>query len=309
MKIKINESLANPKAKTGEKLADMVLGWYDFDTDYIDDGSQRRRAINLNNNVIEWFGEHPTDIKQKAYNIMKLKVHSSDKAKLEREFGKKVNENIKEAISVDQIRQSMSGYVGPKFAKKASDEDIMKMVDLKNKVAKIHNSEIVPIQKQIDALYKQYKIKSARGIEESINEGKKAFKVNPQIGKSKYSISYHDGNSKHKDGSDFWGIKIFKNKDELSKGVSDFKSKGFVQESITEVDYKTAVSQFNAELEKHPSILKFAKHYGKTPAEIVKAVQMRLSTKGDRNKNTKQVSIDYTDTDSGNSIKHIKKFD
>ena len=75
------------------------------------------------------------------------------------------------------------------------------------------------------------------------------------------------------------------------------------------MDYKTAVSQFNAELEKHPSVLKFAKHYGKTPAEIVKALQMRLSTKGDKNKNTKEVSIDYTDTDSGNVVKHSKKFD
>jgi hypothetical protein len=80
-------------------------------------------------------------------------------------------------------------------------------------------------------------------------------------------------------------------------------------ESLTEVDYKTAVSQFNAELEKHPDVVKAAKHYGKTPAEIVKALQMRLSTKGDRNKNTKEVSIDFKDTDSGVKISHKKKFD
>ncbi len=357
MKIKLKESFRNPKETTGKDLADTVLGWYDFDTDYIDDGGQRRRALEKNKNTVEWFDEHPIEIKQKAYDIMKSKVHSSDKGKLEREFGKKVNEdvnegiitialgvaggllllkllakvlkftigrvgqhvtlskddllkikeqvineamktvisngrgdlsipivklgkyiddeinsgritkpihivnlfkklkdgeikikeskNLKEAVSADQIRQSMSGFVGPKFAKKASDEDIMKMVALKDKIAKIHNSEILPIQKQIDTLYKQYKIKSARGIEESINE----------------------------------------------------------------VDYKTAVSQFNAELEKHPSVLKFAKHYGKTPAEIVKALQMRLSTKGDKNKNTKEVSIDFKDTDSGNVVKHSKKFD
>lgn len=79
---------------------------------------------------------------------------------------------LTEAVTADQIRQSMSGFVGPKFAKTASDEDIMKMVDLKDKIAKHHNTHILPIQKQIDALYKQYKIKSNKGIEEStsINE-------------------------------------------------------------------------------------------------------------------------------------------
>lgn len=69
---------------------------------------------------------------------------------------------------------------------------------------------------------------------ENVNEGKKAFKVNPGIGSSKYSISSHDGVKKHKDGSDFYDIKIFKNKVDLEKGIKDYKSKGFVEESINE---------------------------------------------------------------------------
>lgn len=154
---------------------------------------------------------------------------------------------LTEAVTADQIRQSMSGFVGPKFAKTASDEDIMKMVDLKDKIAKHHNTHILPIQKQIDALYKQYKIKSNKGIEEST--------------------------------------------------------------SMNEIEYKDAVTQFNSELEKHPSVIKAAKHYGKKPVEIVKALQMRLSTKGDRGGNTKEVSIDFTDKDSDIVIKHKKKFE
>lgn len=154
---------------------------------------------------------------------------------------------LNEAVTADQIRQSMSGFVGSKFAKKASDEDIMKMVDFKDKIAKLHNTHILPIQKQIDALYKQYKIKSNKGIEEST--------------------------------------------------------------SMNEIGYKDAVAQFNSELEKHPEVLKAAKHYGKKPAEIVKALQMRLSTKGDRGGDTKEVSIDFKDTDSNISIKHKKKFE
>lgn len=43
------------------------------------------------------------------------------------------------------------------------------------------------------------------------------YTINPQIGRAKYSISYHDGTKKHKDGSDFWDIKIFKTKKDLMK--------------------------------------------------------------------------------------------
>jgi hypothetical protein len=70
---------------------------------------------------------------------------------------------------------------------------------------------------------------------ESVNEGKKSFKINPPIGKAKYSISSHNGSSTHNDGSDFWDIKIFKNKIDLEKGIKDFKSKGFVEENIENV--------------------------------------------------------------------------
>ena len=75
---------------------------------------------------------------------------------------------------------------------------------------------------------------ASKKIKESVTEGKKAFKVNPPIGSSKYSISSHNGSSTHNDGSDFWDIKIFKNKVDLEKGIKDYKSKGFVEESVNE---------------------------------------------------------------------------
>jgi hypothetical protein len=70
--------------------------------------------------------------------------------------------------------------------------------------------------------------------ESIVTEGKKAFKINPPIGKAKYSISSHDGVKKHKDGSDFWDIEIFKNKVDLEKGIKNYSSKGFVKESLNE---------------------------------------------------------------------------
>jgi hypothetical protein len=71
-------------------------------------------------------------------------------------------------------------------------------------------------------------------IDESVTEGKKVFTVNPGIGKVKYSISSHDGVKKHKDGSDFYDIKTFKNKVDLEKAIKDYTSKGFKMESVNE---------------------------------------------------------------------------
>jgi hypothetical protein len=223
----------------------------------------------------------------------------------------------------------------------------------------------------------------AMNYDGNMREGKKVFKVNPAIGKSKYSISSHDGVKKHKDGSDFFDIKTFKNKVDLEKAIKDYTSKGFkmesvnessfmdadrkaaaisnviqldkkvikkfiednnldadkihifvkknypknvesfvklmkqpnnsslknfTNESVNEIQYKDAVAKFNDELIKHPMVKKAAQHYKKTPAEIVKVLQQRLSTKGNRGGDTKEVSIDFKDTTSGITIKHNKKF-
>jgi hypothetical protein len=162
--------------------------------------------------------------------------------------------------------------------------------------------------------YQQIGMKKKNGKEvpncvpESVNEGKKVFRVNPQIGKAKYSISSHDGVKKHKDGSDFFDIETFKNKVDLEKAIKKYTSQGFQMESVNEIQYKDAVAKFNDELIKHPMVKKAAQHYKKTPAEIVKVLQQRLSTKGNRGGDTKEVSIDFKDTDSGITIKHKMKF-
>ena len=78
-----------------------------------------------------------------------------------------VNESVNEVDTkkANLLRTNMPGYVGTKFAKKASDEDLIKMADLKTQKAKIHNKDIVPLLQAQDKLYKSYKIKSVRGKE------------------------------------------------------------------------------------------------------------------------------------------------
>jgi hypothetical protein len=85
----------------------------------------------------------------------------------------------------------------------------------------------------------QRKAAFANGYEEKgkKNEGKKRFKRQDGIGKAKYTISYHDGKKKHKDGSDFFDIKIFKNKKDLSDFVGTLAKQGYklTRESVNEI--------------------------------------------------------------------------
>jgi transposase-like protein len=64
-----------------------------------------------------------------------------------------------------------------------------------------------------------------------INSGDKKYKEQHNVGKAKYTISYHDGKKKHEDGSDFYDIKIFKNKKELENFKSELKDKGYIESS------------------------------------------------------------------------------
>lgn len=71
--------------------------------------------------------------------------------------------------------------------------------------------------------------KNPKLVKESVNEGKKRFRQQNNIGKAKYTISYHDGEKKHKDGSDFFDIKIFKNKSDLEKFKKELLTKGYTE--------------------------------------------------------------------------------
>ena len=87
---------------------------------------------------------------------------------------------------------------------------------------------------KVQSMYRDAEYKNLNTRDESVNEGKKAFKINPPIGKAKYSISAHNGVSKHKDGSDFWDILIFKNKADLERRANYFRGEKYIEESITE---------------------------------------------------------------------------
>lgn len=73
--------------------------------------------------------------------------------------GQQLAKLVISSIDPDQVRNTSPGYIGSDFAKKADDEDIIRMVELKDQKATIYNSEILPIIEQINRLRKKYKLK------------------------------------------------------------------------------------------------------------------------------------------------------
>lgn len=57
----------------------------------------------------------------------------------------------------------------------------------------------------------------------------KTFKVNPQIGKVRHSVSFHDGEKTHNDGSPFFDLSIFKRKGDKEKFVKELRGKGYTE--------------------------------------------------------------------------------
>ena len=140
------------------------------------------------------------------------------------EKGKKKNESVNEG-KVDSILKRI---------KSAYDKSKNKKLDIKKL------KDQLKTYKKLGASDKKDQIKAGemflKSIGESVNEGKKRFKRQDGIGKAKYTISYHDGKKKHKDGSDFFDIKIFKNKKDLSDFVGTLAKQGYklTRESVNE---------------------------------------------------------------------------
>jgi predicted thioesterase len=69
----VKEEITNPLSTSAEDLAEKVMRWYDFDTDYIDSGAQRRVAMKKNEDVVQWFKKHDAELQATANQIIKGK--------------------------------------------------------------------------------------------------------------------------------------------------------------------------------------------------------------------------------------------
>jgi hypothetical protein len=101
----VNEVITYPKRTNPNDLAKTALSFYDFYTDYIDDGGRRRSTMKRNNDVVDWFGSHPNEIKEKAYKIM-LSQYKGDNSKIKNTFGKYIKESVnEEKVYIDYLNK------------------------------------------------------------------------------------------------------------------------------------------------------------------------------------------------------------
>jgi hypothetical protein len=56
----------------------------------------------------------------------------------------------------------------------------------------------------------------------------KIFNIKHNVGKVRYLVSFHNGIKKHKDGSIFFDIAIFKNKKKLNEFISYLLKNGYI---------------------------------------------------------------------------------
>jgi hypothetical protein len=56
---------------------------------------------------------------------------------------------------------------------------------------------------------------------------KKVYYIQNGIGKAKYVINYHDGIQKHKDGSNFYDMRIFHNKKDQARFEQELLKEGY----------------------------------------------------------------------------------
>lgn len=60
-------------------------------------------------------------------------------------------------------------------------------------------------------------------------ESTKTYSIQYNIGKVKYVVNHHDGIKTHNDGSKFYDIAIFSNKQKMNAFINELKTKGYVE--------------------------------------------------------------------------------
>ena len=60
----------------------------------------------------------------------------------------------------------------------------------------------------------------------------KKYYVQYNIGKVKYLVNYHNGKETHKDGSEFYNIQAFRNKENMNDFITDLKKEGYTERSV-----------------------------------------------------------------------------
>lgn len=77
------------------------------------------------------------------------------------------------------------------------------------------------------AIKKWIETKGVGEVFEKKERNEKTYNIQHNIGKVKYVVNYHDGIKTHKDGSPFFDIKTFNNKEKMNGFIDELKKKGY----------------------------------------------------------------------------------
>lgn len=61
----------------------------------------------------------------------------------------------------------------------------------------------------------------------------KQYYVQYNIGKAKYVLNFHNGQSTHQDGSPFYDCRIFRNKKELNQAINQLITDGYKERTLS----------------------------------------------------------------------------
>ena len=59
--------------------------------------------------------------------------------------------------------------------------------------------------------------------------GVKRFNTMTGVARTKYLVNFHNGIKKHNDGSDFFDIRIFKNKKDFNSFITELSKNGYIE--------------------------------------------------------------------------------
>jgi len=202
---------------------------------------QKNQAAVVRQQLLKKFGKDPLykefilaknkKEQKKALDTLKS-IRGPQAVKNLQSYAKKMmGESINEAVEYYKSKKKNEDL----YYKKVGNKWYKSMVSKKGKV----KWYVVKFPQDLDKrdMSKINKNKLPSGLKESVNEGKKRYYQQDRVGSAKYTISYHDGKKKHKDGSDFFDIKTFRNKKDLAKFVNTLSKSGYVygfNESVNE---------------------------------------------------------------------------
>jgi len=223
----------NEKFSLGDKIQKNI--------DKYNKNQQKNQASVVRQQLLKKFGKDPLykefilaknkKEQKKALDTLKS-IRGPQAVKNLQSYAKKMmGESINEAVEYYKSKKKNEDL----YYKKVGNKWYKSMVSKKGKV----KWYVVKFPQDLDKrdMSKINKNKLPSGLKESVNEGKKRYYQQDRVGSAKYTISYHDGKKKHKDGSDFFDIKTFRNKKDLAKFVNTLSKSGYVygfNESVNE---------------------------------------------------------------------------